>query len=179
MVTDTTLRDVLVVAGGQNGPGNAPMASGNTTGNGSSGYMPGVVTDTTLRLGRIINRDLYLVPVEVGQVVRLNNVFFDFDKTELRPESFPELDRVVTFMNENPNVEIQIEGHTDAKGTDDYNLNLSGGRITSVEAYMESKGIAPNRIVTKSYGESVPIADNETEEGRQQNRRVEFKILKN
>ncbi len=179
MVTDTTLRDVLVVAGGQNAPGNAPMASGNTTGNGSSGYMPGVVTDTTLRLGRIINRDLYLVPVEVGQVVRLNNVFFDFDKMELRPESFPELDRVVTFMNENPNLEIQIEGHTDAKGTDDYNLNLSGGRITSVEAYMESKGIAPSRIVTKSYGESVPIADNETEEGRQQNRRVEFKILKN
>jgi outer membrane protein OmpA-like peptidoglycan-associated protein len=174
MVTDTTLRDVLVVADGRNGAGNA---IGN--GSGSSDYMPGVVTDTTLRLGRIINRDLYLVPVEVGQVVRLNNVFFDFDKTELRPESFPELDRVVTFMNENPNVEIQIEGHTDAKGTDDYNLNLSGGRITSVEAYMESKGIAPNRIVTKSYGESVPIADNETEEGRQQNRRVEFKILKN
>jgi outer membrane protein OmpA-like peptidoglycan-associated protein len=120
-----------------------------------------------------------LVPVEVGQVVRLNNVFFDFDSTALRPESFPELDRVVMFMNENPNVEIQIEGHTDAKGADDYNLNLSGGRITSVEAYMESKGIAPSRIVTKSYGESVPIADNETEEGRQQNRRVEFKIIKN
>jgi outer membrane protein OmpA-like peptidoglycan-associated protein len=181
MVTDTTLRDVLVVAGGRNAPGDAPAASGNTAGNdnGSSGYVPGVVTDTTLRLGRIINRDLYLVPVEVGQVVRLNNVFFDFDKTELRPESFPELDRVVTFMNENPNLEIQIEGHTDAKGADDYNLNLSGGRITSVEAYMESKGIAPGRIVTKGYGESVPIADNETEEGRQQNRRVEFKILKN
>jgi flagellar motor protein MotB len=178
MVTDTTLRDVLVVADGQPGTGNAPVASGNTTGNGSS-YRPGVVSDTTLRVGRIINRDLYLVPVEVGQVVRLNNVFFDFDKTELRPESFPELDRVVMFMNENPNVEIQIEGHTDAKGADDYNLNLSGGRITSVEAYMESKGIAPSRIVTKSYGESVPIADNETEEGRQQNRRVEFKILKN
>jgi outer membrane protein OmpA-like peptidoglycan-associated protein len=82
-------------------------------------------------------------------------------------------------MNENPNVEIQIEGHTDTKGTDEYNLNLAGGRITSVEAYMESKGIAPTRIVTKSYGELVPIADNETEEGRQQNRRVEFKILKN
>ncbi|HEX8529290.1 MAG TPA: OmpA family protein, partial [Cytophagales bacterium] len=179
MVTDTTLRDVVVVADGQPGAGNAPVASGNTSGDGSSGSRPGVVTDTTLRVGRIINRDLYLVPVEVGQVVRLNNVFFDFDKTELRPESFPELDRVVMFMNENPNVEIQIEGHTDAKGADDYNLNLAGGRITSVEAYMESKGIAPSRIVTKSYGESVPIADNETEEGRQQNRRVEFKILKN
>jgi outer membrane protein OmpA-like peptidoglycan-associated protein len=181
MVTDTTLRDVLVVAGTQNGSGNPPADSDIVTGNGSGGssYTPGVVGDTTLRLGQIINRDLYLVPVEVGQVVRLNNVFFDFDKTELRPESFPELDRVVTFMNENPNVEIQIEGHTDAKGTDEYNLNLSGGRITSVEAYMESKGIAPSRIVTKSYGESVPIADNESEEGRQQNRRVEFKILKN
>ncbi len=181
MVTDTTLQDVLVVAGTPNRPGNSPAVPDNVTGNGSggSGYVPGVVADTTLRLGQIINRDLYLVPVEVGQVVRLNNVFFDFNKTELRPESFPELDRVVTFMNENPNVEIQIEGHTDAKGTDEYNLSLAGGRITSVEAYMESKGIAPTRIVTKSYGELVPIADNETEEGRQQNRRVEFKILKN
>ncbi len=175
MVTDTTLRDVLVVAGGQNGPGNPTASPGNAT----NDYRVGVVGDTTLRLGQIINRDLYLVPVEVGQVVRLNNVFFDFDSTGLRPESFPELDRVVTFMNENPNVEIQIEGHTDTKGTDEYNLKLSGGRITSVEAYMESKGIAASRIVTKSYGESVPIADNETEEGRQQNRRVEFKILKN
>jgi outer membrane protein OmpA-like peptidoglycan-associated protein len=119
------------------------------------------------------------VPVEVGQVVRLNNVFFDFNMTDLRPESFSELDRVVEFMNDNPKVEIQIEGHTDAKGTDEYNLKLSGGRITSVEAYLESKGIAAERIVTKSYGESVPIADNESEEGRQQNRRVEFKILKN
>jgi outer membrane protein OmpA-like peptidoglycan-associated protein len=132
-----------------------------------------------LRVGQIINRDLYLVPVEVGQIVRLNNVFFDFDMTDLRPESFPELDRVVEFMNENPKVEIQIEGHTDAKGADDYNLRLSGGRILSVEQYLVSKGIADSRIVTKSYGESVPIADNETEEGRQQNRRVEFKILKN
>ncbi len=179
MVMDTTLRDVLVVADSQNGSGDPPLASGNTTSSGGGNSPPGVVGDTTLRLGQIINRDLYLVPVEVGQVVRLNNVFFDFDSTALRPESFPELDRVVTFMNENPNVEIQIEGHTDAKGADDYNLNLAGGRITSVEAYMESKGIAPSRIVTKSYGESVPIADNETEEGRQQNRRVEFKILKN
>jgi outer membrane protein OmpA-like peptidoglycan-associated protein len=179
MVTDTTLQDVLVVAG----QANSPIASGNvaenTNGGDASGYMPGVVGDTTLRLGQIINRDLYLVPVEVGQVVRLNNVFFDFDMTELRSESFSELDRVLEFMNENPNVVIQIEGHTDAKGTDEYNQRLAGGRITSVEAYLESKGIAADRIVTKSYGESVPIADNETEEGRQQNRRVEFKILKN
>jgi outer membrane protein OmpA-like peptidoglycan-associated protein len=186
MIRDTTLRDVLVVQNRQNADtaGRQPDASGNAgdpqRSGAANGYAPGVVAgDTVISVGQIIHRDLYLVPVEVGQVVRLNNVFFDFDMTELRSESFPELDRVVQFMQENPKVEIQIEGHTDAKGADDYNLKLAGGRIISVEQYLVSKGISDARIVTKSYGESVPIADNETEEGRQQNRRVEFKILKN
>ncbi len=186
MVRDTTLRDVLVVRNRQNGDtaGQQPDVSGNVVdpqrSGAGNGYAPGVVAaDTMLSVGQIIHRDLYLVPVEVGQVVRLNNVFFDFDMTELRTESFPELDRVVEFMKENSKVEIQIEGHTDSKGADDYNLRLAGGRIISVEQYLVSKGIADDRIVTKSYGESVPIAGNETEEGRQQNRRVEFKILKN
>jgi outer membrane protein OmpA-like peptidoglycan-associated protein len=112
--------------------------------------------------------------------VRLNNVFFDFNKSDLKEESFPELDRVAQFMEENPNVTIEIAGHTDNVGSDEYNLKLSGGRVGSVESYLVGqRKVAANRVVTKSYGKAVPVATNDTEEGRAQNRRVEFKILKN
>ncbi len=179
MVTDTTIRNVVVLGGVQTAPpvdaqGNVAENQPKTTGS----TLATVTQQATLRVGKFINRDLYLVPIEVGQIVRLNNVFFDFDRTELRPESSSELDRVAEFLNENPNVEIEIDGHTDAMGVEEYNLKLSAGRISSVEGYLVSKGISDNRIVVKSFGESAPIADNETEEGRQQNRRVEFKILK-
>ncbi|HSN61620.1 MAG TPA: OmpA family protein, partial [Ferruginibacter sp.] len=128
---------------------------------------------------------LYLVPIEIGQVFRLNNVFFDFDKFFLRPESFTELNRVVTFLNEYPNIEIEMSAHTDSRGSDEYNVTLSHNRATSVMEYILSKGIAPSRIVSKGYGESKPVAGNtnadgsDNPEGRQLNRRVEFTIMKN
>lgn len=125
-----------------------------------------------------VHKNLYLAPIEIGQVVRLNNVFFDFDKWDLRPESFLELDRVVKLMQENPGLEIEMSAHTDNKGTDDYNFKLSDNRAKSVMDYIISKGVAASRITSHGYGETKPVATNETDEGRQLNRRVEFKILK-
>jgi OmpA-OmpF porin, OOP family len=126
-----------------------------------------------------IKRDLYLFPLEVGQTIRLNNIFFDFGKATLRQESFPELDRLVEIMKENTKMEIELSGHTDNVGSDADNLKLSDDRAKSVRDYIVSKGIKAERINAKGYGESKPVADNGTEEGRQENRRVEFTILKN
>ena len=136
--------------------------------------------DSLIKAGyKEIHKDLYLVPIEIGQVVRLNNVFFDFDKWDLRPESFVELDRVVKLLNDNPAIEIEMSAHTDARGSDDYNFKLSDNRARSVMEYIISKGIAASRIVSQGYGETKPVATNDTDDGRQLNRRVEFKIMKN
>jgi len=135
--------------------------------------------DSLVKAGyREIHKDLYLAPIEIGQVVRLNNVFFDFDKYNLRNESFVELDRVVQLLKENPGIEIEMSAHTDSKGADDYNYRLSDDRARSVREYIVSKGIDEKRIVSQGYGETKPVSTNETEEGRQLNRRVEFKIIK-
>jgi OmpA-OmpF porin, OOP family len=127
----------------------------------------------------VIHKDLYLVPIEIGQVVRLNNVFFDFDKWNLRPESFIELNRVVDLLKENPKIAIEMSAHTDSFGSDDYNFKLSDNRARSVMEYILSKGIDPGRITSKGYGETKPVAENDTPENRQLNRRVEFTILRN
>lgn len=136
--------------------------------------------DSLVKVGyKEIHKDLYLVPIEVGQIVRLNNVFFDFDKWDLRPESFVELDRVVKLLQDNPAIEIEMSAHTDSYGSDDYNFKLSDNRARSVMEYILSKDISPGRIISHGYGETVPVAPNDTPENRQLNRRVEFKILKN
>lgn len=136
--------------------------------------------DSMIKAGyKEIHKDLYLVPIEIGQVVRLNNVFFDFDKWDLRPESYVELDRVVKLLNENPKIEIEMSAHTDSHGTDEYNIKLSDNRAKSVREYILSKGIAPTRIISQGYGETKPVVANDTDEHRQLNRRVEFTILKN
>jgi OmpA-OmpF porin, OOP family len=125
-----------------------------------------------------IHKDLYLVPIEIGSVVRLNNVFFDFDKYDLRPESFVELDRVVTLLKENPTIEIEMSAHTDSRGSDEYNFKLSDNRAKSVKDYIISKGIPESRIISKGYGETMPLVPNTDDDSRQLNRRVQFKILK-
>jgi OOP family OmpA-OmpF porin len=135
--------------------------------------------DSLVKAGyKEIHKDLYLVPIEIGSVVRLNNVFFDFDKWNLRPESYVELDRVVKLLTENPAIEIEMSAHTDSRGADDYNFKLSGNRARSVMEYILSKGIDPKRITSKGYGETKPVDTNETDDGRQMNRRVEFMIVK-
>ena len=98
-------------------------------------------------------RDIYLLPIEVGVTVRLKNIYFDFDKTTLKKESFIELNKVVEFLKQNPSVEIEIAGHTDNKGTDDYNVNLSQGRSQSVVDYIVSQGIESFRLKAHGYGE--------------------------
>lgn len=123
-------------------------------------------------------QDLVLVPLEVGSTVRLNNIFFDVNRATLRPESALELDRLVEYLRANPTVEVEIGGHTDDRGTDEANRTLSQARASAVAAYLAEKGIAPRRVQSRGYGESVPTASNDTEEGRQQNRRVEFKVIR-
>ena len=136
--------------------------------------------DSLIQEGYVeVHKDLYLVPIEIGQVVRLNNVFFDFDKWDLRGESFLELNRVVKLLKENPAIVIEMSAHTDSRGSDEYNFRLSDNRARSVMDYILSKGIDPSRITSQGYGEAMPVATNDTDDGRQLNRRVEFKILKN
>jgi outer membrane protein OmpA-like peptidoglycan-associated protein len=125
-----------------------------------------------------MTKNLVLQPIEVGVVVRLKNIYFDFNKATLKPESFVELQKVVAFLNENPTVEIEIEGHTDSVGPDDRNQKLSQDRSQSVVDYMVSKGISGGRLKAKGFGESKPIDTNDTDAGRANNRRVEFTVLK-
>lgn len=116
--------------------------------------------------------------IKVGETFQLNNVYFAFNKWDLLPASYEELDGVVKFLKSNPTVEIEVSGHTDNIGSDSYNLNLSDKRAAAVKTYLVSKGIAGSRITSKGYGKSKPIAINSTELGREQNRRVEFTITK-
>jgi len=123
-------------------------------------------------------RDIYLRRIEIGVTVVLRNIYFDFDKTTLKQQSFPELNKVVDFLKQNQTVEVEIAGHTDSKGSDDYNLNLSQGRSQSVVDYLISQGIDSFRLTAKGYGETWAIDSNETDVGRANNRRVEFTVLK-
>jgi OmpA-OmpF porin, OOP family len=117
-----------------------------------------------------------LQPVAVGTTVNLKNVLFAQAKTEILPESYPELDLVVHFLQTNPNVRIELAGHTDNRGVHDDNIKLSQQRVNKVKAYLVSKGVESRRISGKGYGGTKPIASNDTEESRRMNRRVEFTI---
>jgi OmpA-OmpF porin, OOP family len=125
-----------------------------------------------------ITRDLFLAPLETGQVIRINNIFFEFGKAELKSESYSELNRLVKLMEQNSTMEIALGGHTDNVGSEESNLKLSADRAKSVLDYLVSKGIAAGRISSNGYGKSKPVTENETEEGRQMNRRVEFTVVK-
>ena len=104
----------------------------------------------------------------------LNGVNFDFDSARLRPESIAILDKAVATLKEWGDVKVEVAGHTDSVGTDEYNLNLSQSRAETVRAYLIDKGIPADRLTAKGYGESMPEADNDTAEGRFKNRRVEL-----
>lgn len=125
-----------------------------------------------------VSKDLMLVPIEVGETVKLNNVFFDTGLSKLKQESFPELDRLITILKDNPGISIQLEGHTDNIGKPDMLQKLSEDRVESVKQYLTSHGIDSSRITGQGFGATKPIALGSTDEDRRQNRRVEFKILK-
>ncbi|MCX7955467.1 MAG: OmpA family protein [Bacteroidales bacterium] len=124
-----------------------------------------------------IIKDIKLNKLKVGEKVILRNIFFDFGKATLRPESYAELDRLVKLLNDYPTMRIEIGGHTDNVSSLQFNQKLSEARAKAVVDYLISKGIAPSRLEYKGYAFLQPIAPNDTEEGRQQNRRVEFKVL--
>lgn len=124
-----------------------------------------------------VEKDISLKQIEVGQSIVLKNIFFDFDKATIRSESANELDRLIKLLTDNPTLKIELGSHTDSKGSDDYNQKLSQSRSQSVVTYLIGKGISTDRLVAKGYGETAPVATNETEVGRQENRRTDFKIL--
>jgi len=134
----------------------------------------------TLTTGMLdpITMDIYLKPIEPGQVVILKNVFFAHDSYELVPTSEAELNRLVGLMNDNPDIVLEISGHTDNTGTSAYNLVLSTNRAKTVNDYLVSRGIAQKRIRFIGLGETRPIDTNDTPEGRALNRRTEFRIVK-
>lgn len=114
--------------------------------------------------------------IGIDSVVILKSVLFDFNKYDLIKESYTEIDKLQYLMNTNPKIKIRIEGHTDNIGSYQFNLNLSLRRVESVANYLISKGINPQRIELAAFSYSYPIASNQNEEGRKQNRRVAFKI---
>ena len=124
-----------------------------------------------------IEKNVELKKIDIGKTIALRNIFFDFDKATIRPESANELNRLIKLLTENPTLKIELGSHTDSKGSDEYNQKLSQSRSQSVVSYLIEKGISSARAVAKGYGETVPVASNDTDEGRQENRRTEFKIL--
>lgn len=129
--------------------------------------------------------DLCLQPEapKVNETVALNNVYYDYDKAALKPESFPALDELVALLNKYPGMSIEVGAHTDSKGRDTYNQKLSEARAESVVKYLVEKGIDAGRLTAKGYGETMPVEPNELDgkdnpAGREKNRRTEFKVLK-
>jgi OOP family OmpA-OmpF porin len=112
----------------------------------------------------------------------LPEVYFEFDKSDIKPESYSVLDgaaeTIKTVFAGNPDVKIEVQGHTDSKGSDAYNLDLSNRRANSVKDYLViNHGINPDRLMARGYGESKPVASNDSDAGRAQNRRVEFVVI--
>lgn len=122
--------------------------------------------------------DVDLERATEGTTAVLQNIFFDVDKYELKDKSVTELGKILRFLKENPSLKVEISGHTDNVGSESYNVQLSGKRAQSVYNYLVDNGIDRSRLSIKGYGASRPVADNSTEEGRQQNRRIEFKLVK-
>jgi len=126
-----------------------------------------------------LKKNIYLFPIEAGQKMTLNSVFFEQSKSVILDNSFPELDRIVKAMKENPTMEIMLEGHTDNQGDWNANLILSKERVEEVKKYLAAKGINMKRIQVQGYGSTRPVASNSSEEKRRLNRRVEVTIVKN
>ncbi|MBK8880579.1 MAG: OmpA family protein [Haliscomenobacter sp.] len=165
---------------------------GKTAGNTALGAIIGAVVGGTA--GAIIGRqmdkqaeeikktvpDAEVVRVEEGIIVEFSSsILFAFDMSNLSNEAKANLDKLVIVLNNYPDTDIEVQGHTDNKGSEAYNQNLSEQRASRVSAYLVSKGIAASRLTTKGLGEMLPKYANDTAEGRDNNRRVEFLITAN
>ena len=138
----------------------------------------GYHSDTASITDLYATNNYYLTPiVRVRRVLILKNMYFATDKTDILPTSDPELEKLYNFLAENPRIRVMITGHTDSQGSDTYNQRLSEGRAASVKTEMVKRGIAEDRLETNGKGESEPIDTNDTEEGRQNNRRIEVTVL--
>lgn len=122
-------------------------------------------------------KNIPLQPIEVNAAIVLKNIFFDYNRYDLKPESQVELDKVVQLLQDNPTVKIQIEGYTDNIGNAADNFKLSENRAKAVVNYLVKKNISITRLTAKGFGVAKPVADNKTEEGRAQNRRTELKVV--
>ena len=149
-----------------------------------AGYYPvsGNLNTAKLLTGTNIEHNIVMHSVEEilnGKVaIVLSNIFFNVDKADLKPESFPELNRLAAFLKSNSAAKLEISGHTDSQGSEQHNKTLSEQRAQSVRAYLITNGCNASNITAVGYGASKPVADNATEKGRAANRRVEFKIIK-
>ncbi len=126
----------------------------------------------------VTGQNLETAPLRAGTAVTLHNVFFEFAKATLEKESYLELDRMIALLVKNPNMAIEVQGHTDNVGSDAANMRLSQQRADAVKEYFLSKGVVTDRVKSTGFGESKPVASNETTEGQAMNRRVEFVILR-
>jgi outer membrane protein OmpA-like peptidoglycan-associated protein/tetratricopeptide (TPR) repeat protein len=133
------------------------------------------------RTSTVIVTDFKLFPLEVNQVVRLDNIYYDLAKWNIRPDAAVELDKLVQTLNDNPTVKIELSSHTDCRGKDAYNMDLSAKRAKSAVDYLIKQGIAKDRLTSKGYGETKPVETCEctkcNEDQHQRNRRTEFKVL--
>ncbi len=135
----------------------------------------------TIKIDNLIQHDIFeevlLIPIEIGKSIIIEDLLFKTGKNELDKRSFRLLDQMVDFMSHNNTIKVEIAGHTDSDGSENFNKKLSEGRAQSAVNYLISKGISKLRLVAKGYGESVPLEDNDNEEHKSQNRRVELKII--
>ncbi|MCU0429155.1 MAG: OmpA family protein [Cytophagaceae bacterium] len=139
---------------------------------------PGYITNyerVELLESKIVN--IVLKPIVIGEKVPLQHILFKRATDTLTSESMPELERLVRFLNDNPTVKIELQGHTSNEGNPADNLKLSEQRVLRIKEYLISKGIKGTRLNTKAFGGSRPMVKNDTEEHRMQNRRVEYLIL--
>ncbi|HCW06849.1 MAG TPA: hypothetical protein DGG95_05735 [Cytophagales bacterium] len=143
----------------------------------ASGYSKNtiLVLPSEAENGEIV-RDIELT--STGKTIRLNHLIFDSGRSTIKPESYMELDQLVAFMKVNPDIEIQLEGHTDNRGNAAKNFQLSQDRVEVVKKYLVKQGISKKRIQTKAFGGSQPITTEDSESARALNRRVEMRILK-
>lgn len=137
-----------------------------------------IVNAVDVTKSKKIVKNIKLKKLQQNTIFTLNNLFFDFDSASLSGESYFELNRIIEMMTLNPKMEVEISAHTDDKGSDLYNDNLSQKRAESVVLYLTEKGVSANRLVAKGYGKKNPAYPNNNDENRAKNRRVEFKILK-
>ncbi|MEL6594018.1 MAG: carboxypeptidase regulatory-like domain-containing protein, partial [Bacteroidota bacterium] len=136
------------------------------------------LTDSMYQDGKDHTHDIWLDPLIEGAKIVLENIYYDVDKATLRDESIEELNRLLKVMEDNPDLVVEISGHTDSDGSDEHNETLSQNRAQSVVSFLQKAGVYDQRMVAKGYGEHSPIAPNDNATNKQLNRRTEFKVLK-